>query len=161
MCGFLYSPKLASASVSMSLAKNRGKLDMEAHMVRVVSTWVLCGMLMSSRNLLLHNRDLHLAEINLSSVSRAHPIVSDISGLFHCFPNCWMSCFMEVLLYVWHQKEIVNWKKKKKLRTCVGPCRKYIMIKLKLQFRKSCQLGVTKDHFHFWITPIRKFQDSV
>lgn len=98
VCGFLYYPKLVSASLSMSLVKNRGNLDMEAHMVRIVSTWVLCGMLMSCRDLLLHNRDLHSAEINISSVSRAHPIVGDISGFLHCFHNHCMSG-IEVLLY--------------------------------------------------------------
>lgn len=90
-------PQLVSAPPSMTLAKNRGNLDMEAHMVGIVSIRVLCGMLMSCRNFLLHIRDLHLAEISISGVSRAHPIVGDISGLSHCFHNHCMSCFMEML----------------------------------------------------------------
>lgn len=72
---------------------------MEAYMVRTVRTWVLCGVLMSCRNLLLHNRDLHLAKISISIVSKAHPFVGDISGLF-IVSITRMSCLMEVLLYV-------------------------------------------------------------
>lgn len=94
--------------------EQRGPGYGSTHMVRIVSAWAQCGMLFSCRNLLLHNSNLLLAEINLSSsfsLSRACPLVVDISGLVNCFRNHCMSCFMEVLLYALHQQAILNWKK--------------------------------------------------
>lgn len=111
-------PKLVSAALTMSLGKNRGDLDTEGYMV---STWAQCGMLISCRNLLLHNSNLHSLEINISSsfsISRACPIVVDISGLFNGFHNCCMSCSMEALLYL-HQQAILNWKKN--IKDMFGP----------------------------------------